>query len=70
MMRRDVKVGAETRGGGIFQCRQRLVIGEFGGTMISLALSPRASPFGDDEGKEVELILLMVLVGRYEEDGG
>lgn len=34
-----------------------------GGTMISLALSPRASPFGDDEGKEVELILLMVLVG-------
>lgn len=41
-----------------------------GGTMISLALSPRASPFGDaEEGKEVELILLMVLVGRCEEDG-
>lgn len=31
MMRSDVKVGADTRGGGIFQCRQRLVIGEFGG---------------------------------------
>lgn len=41
-----------------------------GGLMIFLVLLFRVLFFGDDEeGKEVELILLMVLVGRCEEDG-